>query len=60
MTTQIWSAISVNVLVAIVKKRMHLPQALYEHPQILSFTLCEQMPPDDLLAQIATDTHKPN
>jgi hypothetical protein len=53
--TQIWIAISVYVLVAIVKKRLNLPRSLYENLQILSLTLCEQMPLDELLAQIDTD-----
>ena len=53
--TQIWIAISVYVLVAIVKKRLQLPRSLYETLQILSLTLCEQMPLDVLLAQIDTD-----
>src|ERR1039458_10123800 len=53
--TQIWIAISVYVLVAIVKKRLNLPRSLYENLQILSLTLCEQMPLDALLAQIDTD-----
>src|SRR5712672_2323156 len=46
--TQIWIAISVYVLVAIVKKRLNLPRSLYENLQILSLTLCEQMPLDEL------------
>ena len=50
--TQIWIAISIYVLVAIVKKRLNLPRSLYENLQILSLTLCEQMPLDELLAQI--------
>jgi hypothetical protein len=53
--TQIWIAISVYVLVAIIKKRPSLPRSLYETLQILSLTLCEQMPLDELLAQIDTD-----
>ena len=52
MKTQIWIAISVYVLVAIAKKRLNLPRSLYENLQILSLTLCEQMPLDELLAQI--------
>ena len=36
--TQIWIAISVYVLVAIVKKRLNLPRSLYESLQILSLT----------------------
>ena len=53
--TQIWIAISVYVLVAIVKKRLNLPRSLYETLQILSLTLCEQMPLDELLSQIHSD-----
>ncbi|MFH0779876.1 MAG: IS4 family transposase [Parcubacteria group bacterium] len=42
--TQIWIAISVYVLVAIVKKRLHLDLSLYSILQILSVTLFERMP----------------
>ena len=42
--TQIWVAISVYVLVAIVKKRLNLPQSLYAILQILSVTLFEETP----------------
>jgi transposase len=42
--TQVWVAISVYVLVAIVKKRLGLPQTLYTILQVLSVTLFEQMP----------------
>ena len=48
-------AISVYVLVAIVLKRLNLPRSLYENLQILSLTLCERMPLDELLAQIDID-----
>ena len=40
--TQIWIAISVYVLVAIVKKRLKLEQSLYSLLQILSVTLFEK------------------
>ncbi len=53
--TQIWIAISVYVLVAIVKKRLNLPRSLYEILQILSLTLFEKTPLDQLLAPIDTD-----
>ena len=53
--TQIWIAISVYVLVAIVKKRLNLPRSLYENLQILSLTLCEQIPINELLSQISED-----
>ncbi len=41
--TQIWIAISIYVLVAIVKKRLHLPQSLYTILQILSVMLLEKI-----------------
>ena len=40
--TQIWIAISVYVLVAIIKKRLKLEQSLYSILQILSVTLFEK------------------
>ena len=40
--TQIWSAICVYVLVAIVKKRLAIPASLYEMLQILSLALFEK------------------
>lgn len=42
--TQIWIAISVYVLVAIIKKRLDLPHSLYTILQILSVTLLEKIP----------------
>ena len=39
MKTQIWIAVSVCVLVAIVNKRLDLDASLYTLPQILSVTL---------------------
>lgn len=42
--SQIWIAISVYVLVAIVKKRLNLDASLYTLLQILSVTLFEKMP----------------
>lgn len=42
--TQIWIALSVYVLVAIVKKRLALDVSLYKLLQILSITLFEKMP----------------
>ncbi len=40
--TQIWSAVCVYVLVAIVKKRLAIKASLYEMLQILSLTLFEK------------------
>jgi len=42
--TQIWIAVSVYVLVAIVRKRLTLPLSLYQILQILSVTLFEKTP----------------
>ena len=42
--TQVWIAISVYVLVAIVKKELQLDRTLYEILQILSITLFEKTP----------------
>jgi len=42
--TQIWIAVSVYVLVAIVKKRLALAGSLHEILQVLSLTLFEQVP----------------
>ena len=42
--TQIWIAVSVYVLVAIVRKRLGLEASLYQILQILSLTLFEKTP----------------
>ena len=42
--TQIWIAISIYVLVAIIKKQLNLDQSLYTILQILSVTLFEKIP----------------
>lgn len=44
VTTQIWVAISVYVLVAIVKKRLYLERSLHSILQILSLSLFEKIP----------------
>jgi IS4 transposase len=48
--TQIWIAVSVYVLVAIVKKRLQLSASLYEILKILSLTMFERMQIDQLLS----------
>ena len=50
--TQVWIAITVYVLVAIVKKRLRLPQSLYTILQVLSVTLFEKTPIYQALAQL--------
>ena len=49
--TQIWIAVSVYVLVAIVKKQLDLDASLYTLLQILSVTLFEKMPILQALSQ---------
>jgi hypothetical protein len=51
--SQIWIAVSVYVLVAIIKKRLNLDASLYTLLQILSVTLFEKMP----LQQALTASH---
>jgi hypothetical protein len=57
--TQIWVAISVYVLVAIIRKRLGLTASLYEILQILSLTIFEKTPLDQLLAQNVTNGIQP-
>jgi len=47
--TQIWIAVCTYVLIAIVKKRLHLSHSLYEILQILSLTMFETTPINQLL-----------
>jgi len=54
--TQVWIAITVYVLVAIVKKRLGLPQSLYTILQVLSVTLFEKTPIYQALAQLPDPT----
>ena len=54
--TQIWIAVCTYVLIAIIKKRLHLPHSLYEILQILSLTMFETTPINQLLTQPATDS----
>ena len=50
--TQVWVAVSVYVLVSIIKKRLGLPQSLYTILQVLSVTLFEKVPIQQALALI--------
>jgi hypothetical protein len=51
--TQIWIAVSVYVLVAIIKKRLKIEAGLYSILQVLSITLFEKIP----LSQVLTDVN---
>ena len=53
--SQIWIAVSVYVLVAIVRKRLKLPGSLYQILQILSLTLFEKTPMEQLLSHAVPD-----
>ena len=57
--SQIWIAVSVYVLVAILKKRLNLPASLYEILQILSLTMFERTPLDQLLARTPPSSNQP-
>ena len=57
--TQIWIAVSVYVLVAIVKKRLDIPLPLYTILQILSLTMFERMPLLQVLTDVDPATHEP-
>ena len=54
MKTQIWVAVSVYVLVAIVKKRLVLEASLYTLLRVLSVTLFEKMPMSQALSETRT------
>ena len=58
--TQVWIAISIYVLVAIVRKRLALDASLYETLQILSLTLFETTPLHQLLTLTPSDTISSN
>ena len=49
--TQVWIAVSVYVIVAIAKKKFMLNQSLYEILQILSISIFERMPVNQLFQQ---------
>ena len=54
--TQIWIAVCTYVLIAIAKKRLHLPQSLHEILQILSLTMFETTPINQLLTPPMPDS----
>jgi hypothetical protein len=58
--SQIWIAVSVYVLVAIVKKRLNLDASLYTLLQILSVTLFEKMPLQQAFTTKASSEKQPN
>ena len=57
--TQIWIAVCTYVLIAIVKKRLKLSHSLYEILQILSLTMFETTPINQLLPNPSTHSEPP-
>jgi hypothetical protein len=55
LKTQIWIAVAVYVLVAIIRKELQLPLSLHAMLQILSVTPFEKLPLAQLLTDAATD-----
>ena len=49
--TQVWSAVCVYVLVAIMKKELGLPQSLHSILQVLSVSAFEKVPLHELLTR---------
>ena len=58
--TQIWTAVSVYVLVAIIKKRLNIPLSLYTILQILSVSVFEKMPLDHILTNNDYNPNRPD
>jgi hypothetical protein len=54
--TQIWIAVCTYVLIAIIKKRLHLTHSLHEILQILSLTMFEKTPIHQLLTPLHLDS----
>jgi hypothetical protein len=55
--TQIWIAVSVYVLIAIIKKQLRLPHSLYTILQILSTTLFDKTPVPLVFQRYDEETH---
>jgi hypothetical protein len=58
--TQLWIAVSVYVLIAIIKKRLDLRISLYELLQILSLTMFERTPLSQLFASSEIPKESPS
>jgi hypothetical protein len=58
--SQIWIAVSVYVLVAIIRKRLNLTRSLYEMLQILSLNLFEKTPLEIALSRIPAGPESPH
>ncbi len=58
MKSQIWIAVSVYVLIAIIKKKLEIDLSLYTILQILDTTLFEKVPLDQLLSDYGHKTEE--
>ena len=58
--SQIWIAVSVYVLVAIIRQRLNLTRSLYEMLQILSLNLFEKTSLDVALSRIPVAAESPH
>lgn len=58
--TQIWIAVATYVLIAIAKKRLQLPQTLFEILQVLSLNMFESTPLNQLLTPPEPDDSQEN
>ena len=58
--TQVWVALSIYVLVAIVTKQLGLDQSLYQILQILSITIFEKTPISQAFFNVADETENMN
>lgn len=56
--SQIWTALATYLLVAIARKRLQIPQSMFEILQILSITPFSKTPLNQLLSKVRP--HKPN
>ena len=57
--SQIWIAVTVYVLVAVVKKRLSISADLYTILQVLSITLFEKMPVFKLFSDVDSNLSNP-
>ena len=57
--SQIWNAVSICVLVAIIRKRLNLTRSLYEMLQILSLNPFEKTPIEIALSRIPAGPETP-
>ena len=60
MRSQIWIAVSVYVLIAIVKKRLRVKASLYTMLQVLSLTPFEKTPMDQDFFEDNYSTQQPS